>query len=114
MLDKMTNVINTALSNKHTYAFFTLFSGIFLGYTLQPVPNWLNDIFNTNQLFKYFVIVIVGLTVTYPVDKTEFIAIIIIAAVILVLLELMREKIEKYVDQTIDEKLNQKIEKLRV
>ncbi len=114
MIDKVIDSINVILSNKQMYAFFMLLSGIFLGYTLQPVPDWLNNIFNTSQLFKYIVIIIVGLTVAYPIDKTEFTAIIIMAAIILVMFKLMRIKIEKYLDQTIERKLDQKIENKNV
>lgn len=98
MIDNIINGINDILSNKYMYTFFTLFSGIFLGYTLRPIPKWLNKIFDTSRMFKYFVIVIVGLTIMYPIDKTEFSAIIIMAVVILVILELIHIEIEKYLN----------------
>ena len=40
-----------------------------MGYTLQPVPTWLNNIFNTSQVFKFIVLYLAGLVAVYPVSE---------------------------------------------
>lgn len=89
--------INYGLENKYMYILITLVSGILIGYTLQPVPKWMDKMFNTSNFFKYLIIVMSGIVATYPIDKTKFIAIITISMVILVLLELIRDKAESFI-----------------
>jgi len=43
-----------------------LLSGVFIGYTLEPVPHWLMIYFRTSNLFKFLILVIAGLTAFEP------------------------------------------------
>lgn len=91
MLDKTIDIVNDTLGNRHINIFLMLISGIFLGYTLQPIPKWLNKQFNTNYLLKYIIICTVGLTSLHPITRENFISVMIISFAILIMFDLMRK-----------------------
>jgi hypothetical protein len=87
---KFINNLNYIFSNNFFRFLALLFASVFAGYILQPVPEWLNNLFNTSNLFKYFILVIVGIITVYPLDEAEIVYIFIGSAIILILFEFMR------------------------
>jgi hypothetical protein len=71
MLKKITNNLNYLFKNRTFRMFIFLFASVFLGYTLQPVPEWLNNIFDTSNIAKFLIIFTVGILSFYPLDKEE-------------------------------------------
>ena len=63
--------LNTILQNIYLRNFIFIIAGVFMGYTLQPVPVWLNHLFNTSQLLKFGVLFISGVSVLYPMDENK-------------------------------------------
>ena len=108
VIDTVGEVTVKSLNNTFSNDFFKLFSllltGIFAGYTLQPVPKWLNKLFDSSHIFKFFIIFIIGITSAYPINKNKISNIFISSVVILVIFSVFR-----YID-TIYEK-NEKNEK---
>jgi hypothetical protein len=70
--------------------FLFLISSVFLGYTLHPVPKWLNNLFENNIIFKFFVMLIVSSIAVYPMSKQEFLYIILFSIIVLSIFELLR------------------------
>lgn len=66
-----TNILNYTLENIYLRYFTFTLSGIFLGYTLQPVPLWLNHLFNTSNIFKFIIIFLTIVSMFYPMDTKE-------------------------------------------
>ncbi len=83
--------INYIFSNSLTRTCLLFLSGMFIGYVLQPVPKWLNNLFTTSQIFKFFVLVTVGIVASYPVNKLELTNIVLGSIIVLVILQVMRK-----------------------
>jgi len=63
--------------------FLLVITGIFAGYTLQPVPTWLNNWFNTSVIFKFIVLVLIGAVALHPLDVNKLRMVLIVSAIIL-------------------------------
>ncbi len=90
VVDQTSTVSNTLFANDFFRLASLITAGVFAGYTLQPVPRWLNRLFDTSVAFKFLVIVVIGITAVYPVNRTKFIHVVISAALILAIFEVMR------------------------
>lgn len=66
-------------------------SGVFAGYTLQPVPEWLNHLFDTSYVFKFAVIIAIGMVALYPLDDNEVNYIFIGSFLVLVMFMVFRK-----------------------
>ena len=77
----------------------TLFTGILVGYTIQPVPKWLNNLFDNSNIFKFILIFINCIISTYPIDLSKIINSFISSVIILVIFSIFR-----YIDKK-DEKI---------
>lgn len=66
-------------------------TGVFAGYTLQPVPKWLNNLFDTSYTFKFAVIVLMGMVALYPLDDNEVSYIFIGSFLVLVMFMVFRK-----------------------
>ena len=97
--------VNNTFSNDFFKLFSLLLTGIFAGYTLQPVPKWLNKLFDSSHIFKFFIIFVIGITSVYPINKNKISNIFISSVVILVIFSVFR-----YID-TIYEKYEKKEKK---
>lgn len=84
-------IINKLLDNLYLKTFLIILTGIYAGYTLQPVPKWLNNLFDTNLIFKFIIILIIGLTMLHPIDKNKLMVIIICTVLILGLFEFFKK-----------------------
>ncbi len=82
--------INIFFNNDLFRMFMLILVGIFAGYTLQPVPKWLNSLFDKSNLFKFIIIMIIGITAVYPIDKNKLINIILSSTLILLLFNFFR------------------------
>ena len=89
------------LQNDYLRITLLLVTGVFIGYTLQPVPKWLNKLFNTSQIFKFFVLFIAGCIAVYPINKNNIIWVGFASTLTIVLFQLAR-KYDKYLDEKED------------
>lgn len=83
-------IANTLFQSNTLRFFIFLLASICLGYVLQPVPVWLNTLFNNSDVFKYIILVTVGICATYPVDGAEIFNILVGSFIILALFKLFR------------------------
>jgi len=91
MLDFIINAHNGLFYDSNFRMFILLISGVFAGYTLQPVPEWLNKKFNTSYALKYFILFYGILIPLYPFDKQNIIISAIIPGIILKLFSFFRQ-----------------------
>lgn len=101
-MDKINDVINNVVVNKsiefqnkllnndYFRIFFLILTGVFAGYTLQPVPKWLSNLFDKSEIFKFLVLFMVGSVAVHPIDKSKALKITIGAVVVLGLFYLAR------------------------
>lgn len=86
--------VNDTFSNDFFKLVSLLLTGIFAGYTLQPVPKWLNKLFDNSNIFKFIIIFTIGITSAYPINKDKISNIFISSVVILVIFSVFR-----YIDE---------------
>ncbi len=97
------DIMNKTFKNDFFRMLSFVIVSVFIGYTLQPVPKWLNNLFDKSFILKFIVMLLVGITAVYPLDKTEIINIVISSIIILVLFEGAR-----YIDKLIDKSKEKK------
>lgn len=68
-------------------------SSVFMGYTLQPVPEWLNNLFNTSYILKFSIMVAAAMVALYPLDDNE-VSYIFIGSFLSLLLFMIFRKVE--------------------
>ncbi len=73
VIEKSVNFNNNFLQNDYLRIALLLVTGVFMGYTLQPVPKWLNNLFNTSNTLKFFVLFIAGCIAVYPINHNNII-----------------------------------------
>lgn len=83
--------INQALINNYFRMLIMLMCSVLVGYTLQPVPQWLSDLFDTSNVFKFIILVLAGITAVYPLNGDELYYVIFGAIFILMLLSVLRK-----------------------
>lgn len=85
-----------ALHGQHTAikALLLVATGIFAGYTLEPVPSKFRDWFSTNPLVKFLNLFIIGLLLSDftngKVTGKEILVSFLVAALVIVIFEWMR------------------------
>jgi hypothetical protein len=99
--DVTVKTVNNRFSNDFFKLFSLLFIGIFAGYTLQPVPKWLNNLFINSNIFKFVIIFIVGINSVYPINKDKITNVFISSIIILVIFSLFR-----YIDELYQKKIS--------
>ena len=85
------NMANNILSNDFVRLLVLILGGIYAGYTLQPIPEWLNNLFNKSNVFKFLILMMIGLVASYPINEQKIMNVIIISIFILVFFELKRK-----------------------
>lgn len=95
LLETGSNLSNKTISNDFVRVSFLMLAGVLAGYTLQPVPKWINYYFDNSPIFKYFIILFIGLTAVYPLDKTKFTNVAIGSLLVLILFAVLR-KVDDY------------------
>ena len=91
VVNKSIELQNKLLENDYFRIFFLLITGVFIGYTLQPVPKWLNNLFDNSVIFKFIVLFIVGAVAVFPLDKYKTFKVALGAITVLFLFYLTRQ-----------------------
>ncbi len=91
-MEQSANAVNYLLQNSYLRNFIFMLSAIFLGYTLQPVPLWMNHLFNTSHIFKFLIIFISSVSIFYPMDKNEMLIAFISSFFLLIAFNIFRSK----------------------
>lgn len=90
----MTNQIiisfNNILKNDYIRVFIMLITGVFAGYTLQPVPPWLSTFFDKSNILKFLVLFLGGSVAAYPLTNHNIIIVSICSLIILTIFQLFR------------------------
>jgi hypothetical protein len=88
---RIATILNSTLDNVHfRYAVLVIVS-VFAGYTLQPVPKYLNSLFDTSILLKYAIQVLVLATAAYPLNDENIFPVLLAPVVVLGIFELLRK-----------------------
>jgi len=90
-MDKIVQQKNNILKNNYTRIAILIITGVFMGYTLQPVPTWLNNIFNTSHVFKFIILYLAGLVAVYPVSEENMKWVFFGTVLALTLFQIMRQ-----------------------
>ena len=71
IVEKIIKINNNIFANDYIRTFIIIISGVFIGYTIQPIPKWLHNIFDTSNIFKFFVLFYTGAIALYPLTKDK-------------------------------------------
>ena len=63
-----------------------------MGYTLQPVPDWLNHLFDTSEIFKFCILFLTIVATFYPMDPNEMAIAFVCCGLTLILFQIARRK----------------------
>jgi len=88
--NKIVNLSNELLKNSYVRTVLLLVTGVFMGYTLQPVPIWLNNLFNVSHILKFFVLFIAGCIAVYPVNQQSIMYVFVGSILTLLLFQFCR------------------------
>ena len=91
MLLSIIDIINKIFKNNYLRMILLLISSVFMGYTLQPVPTWLNNLFDTSNILKFFILFISGSLVVYPLNYENIIYVTVSSILILVIFHILRK-----------------------
>lgn len=69
IVDKIVQLNNNILSNNYFRTLMIILTGVFIGYTLNPIPKWLNTIFDTSYIFRFLILFYTGVLALYPLTK---------------------------------------------
>lgn len=89
---------NRFLENNYWRMSLLLVTGVFMGYTLQPVPKWLSHLFDTSNLLKFCVLFLAGSIAVYPLNPKKMVWVTIGSLVTLMLFDMAR-KYDQYLDK---------------
>ena len=89
-MNKVVDYINQVFKNDNIRMFTIMITGVFAGYTLEYVPIRLNDLFQKSNLFKFLILLLIGVSNFYPVTKDKLLKIVVISILILFIFALIR------------------------
>lgn len=89
-MDNIVNITNDIFDNPFLRMSVFLMTGVFIGYTFQPVPKKMSDLFDNSQIFKFIVLFCVGATSYHPINKQKLKEIVFGALVVLGVFHLLR------------------------
>ena len=92
MLNSFASFLNILFENIYLKSLLFLLSSVFVGYTLQPVPEWLNHLFNTSIILKFFILFISYVSIFNPMDSKKILISFACCISILILFEISRRK----------------------
>lgn len=98
MLSSIININNKIFKNNYLRMILLLISSVFMGYTLQPVPKWLNNLFDTSNILKFFILFISGTLAVYPLNNENIIYVTVCSILVLVIFNVSR-KYEKKLEE---------------
>jgi hypothetical protein len=89
-MDYITNKYNNILSMDFVRILLLLLTSVYIGFTLQPVPETLNKLFNNSNLFKFLILFIFGSIALYPLDNKKTINLSMSCIILLYLFNYLR------------------------
>lgn len=90
LLDLVSNTLNLMLRNDFVRLLILAIMSVYTGYTLYPVPDFLNEIFNTSYVAKYLVLMLVLSASIYPLDSGKVILVLLVPLFVLLLFHFLR------------------------
>jgi 4-hydroxybenzoate polyprenyltransferase len=82
---------NLFLGNNYIRFIILMITGVFMGYTLQPVPKWLDNLFNNSHIFKFIVLFLAGAVAVYPITQENIMWIFVASVGTMVIFEMFRK-----------------------
>lgn len=87
--------INTFLQNRIFRIVVVVITSVFTGYTLYPVPQFLDSMFYTSSLFKYLILMFAIASSMYPLNEQTVLLAVVVPAVVLYTFHFLRKYNEK-------------------
>lgn len=82
---------NWILRNDFIRIFLLIALNVAIGYTFQPVPKWVNNLFDTSTLFKFVIMFVLGCVSVYPLNATNLLWVLVCTVVVLLFMAGLRK-----------------------
>ena len=89
-VNMIARVLNMLLENDMFRLFVLAVASVYTGYTLYPVPKFLDNMFYVSSAFKYLILLLVLSASIYPLDGSKTLMVLVVPLFVLALFELMR------------------------
>lgn len=90
-LTLLIQALNMVLSSSMFRSFILVITSVYTGYTLYPVPKFLDEMFYTSNIFKYIILLFLLCTSMYPVTNDNILIILIIPIIVLIFFKFLRK-----------------------
>lgn len=90
VLEPVVRLLNAFLHNDMFRLFVLAVASVYTGYTLYPVPKFLDDMFYTSNLFKYLILLLVLGASIYPLNDTKTYMIFVVPLLVLLFFQFLR------------------------
>jgi len=77
------DVVNNVLSIEPVRLFGLIFIGILSNSVIKPLPDWLKDLYINSYLFKFVILFVGGILLSYPVTSQNIMHSALVSLVIL-------------------------------
>lgn len=104
LLDKYVDVNNLILKNESIRIILYMISSVLIGYVLQPIPKWLNNLFDTSNILKFIILFVCGTVYAYPIAKSDIIYVFAYSVLALIVFEFARKFDKNVDDKNLDDK----------
>lgn len=91
LIQKTNDLINYPFQFDSIRIFAMIIASVMIGYTLQPVPKWLNKLFDTSNVFKFIIIFTTISIVFFPLSPRKLLYCIIFTITTLAIFGLSRK-----------------------
>ena len=98
VIDNIVNMNNYIYQNNSVRMMLFIISGVFLGYTLEPIPKTLEKLFKNSNIFKFIILFVTACIYVYPLNIQHLINIVVCSILALVIFEGIRIY-DKYVEE---------------
>ena len=83
--------LNSLLQNNVIRMFILAVASVYTGYTLYPVPEFLDQMFYKSVFFKYLILVLVLAASIFPLNESNALLVLGVPVLVLGFFELMRK-----------------------
>jgi len=90
VIDNIVNMNNYIYQNNSVRMMLFIISGVFLGYTLEPIPKTLEKLFKNSNIFKFIILFVTACIYVYPLNIQHLINIVVCSILALVIFEGIR------------------------
>ena len=88
--------VNNLFDHHFIKYFIIILTSVYAGYTLQPVPAWINYLFDNSHVFKFMILFLIGLSNFTPFKNNDQIYQLAIVCLTILIIFYFYRKLDPY------------------